>query len=304
MIKLIIWFVVILVIGLSLFLLLKYFKKIRLDYIMLFSGGVGCGKTSLSVAQLFYILRKVYLIYATNILNKNRKDYIIMSNFPIGKWDKKREKRFIRIFFKKIWCYDLDIDVLTLQKRIPQNEVIYIVDEFSQIASQFDFNAPVVKDNMDEFFRLFRHYHNGKAYFIAIDQCSENIFLQIRRRASYTYNLIKCFKVPLIPLCIYTYRKILISDEVDNIIESKDATNETELLKFIRFCNPFKWYDSFCHSERYKKIPLLENYRVSKSLKRNDSMKINKKVPLYYKTLEYDNISKDEYNLQYQKNKK
>ena len=302
--KIIFWILVFIILFVALFLLIKYFKNIRLDYLMLFSGGIGTGKTSLSVAQTFYILRKIYLIWVKNLFSKDRKDYIVLSSFPIGKWDKKKNKRYIRIFFKKIWCYDLDLDILTLQKRVPQYEIIYIVDEFSNLASQFDYNSPIVKDNLDEFFRNFRHYHKGKAYFIAIDQCSQNIFLQVRRRASYCYNLIHFFKVPLLPICIWQYRKILISDEVQNTIETEKATQETEILKFVRFVNPFKWYDSYCMSERYKKVPLLDIFKSSKSLKRNDLLKLDKITPKYYNTLEYDDITKEAYLKQYDKKKK
>ena len=143
-------------------------------------------------------------------------------------------------------------------------EIILYIDEFSSIASQFDYNNPIIKDNIDEFFRLFRHYTNGKGYIFTIDQCSQNIFLQCRRRSNYTYNMISCHKLlQIFPIMIYEYRKIPISDEIVSQESIVDFTEESEIKKSAYFVNPFKYYDSYCYSDRYKSIDNIEilNYR-------------------------------------------
>ncbi len=287
------WFLTIFLIILLIVLIviLKKFKSPRIDTINLVSGGVGSGKSSSAVCRIISLLRRFYFIFR----NRNIKnDYIILSSIPMGKLSKKKDCRYIKIFGRKIKCYDLTIDILTMQKRLPQNEVILYIDEFSNIASQMDFNNPVVKYNIDEFFRNFRHNTLGKGYVFCIDQCSQNIFLQCRRRSNYCYSMVKGTKLWKFPIMIYQYRKILVSDEVENEIDIKEGTEEKELRKFIFFTNPFKWYDSFAYSERYKLITEIEKLTFNKvTLKRNDVLKLNVNGKLYYACLKADGITKE-----------
>lgn len=290
------WLLLIVVV-IVLIVLLRLFKKPRIETFNLVSGAVGGGKTSSVICRVKSQLRKYYFIWRNRSI---KNDYIILSNFPIGKLKKDRKGnplyRYMRIWFKKIKCYDLDMDILTMQKRLPQDEVILIIDEFSQIASQFDFNNPIVSRNMNELFAFFRHYTNGKGYIYGIDQCSENIFLQLRRRASYCYNMLSCRKILLLPITIFEYRKIMISDEVQNIIEVKDGTDENELRKFIFFVNPFKWYNTHAYYYRYKKVPITFKLKYNdKDLYRNDLMKLTTNKPLYYNCLSYDGLNESDY---------
>lgn len=286
------WILIIVVALIILLIVIKKYKSPRIDYINGVSGQVGGGKTSSVVCRVISHLRRIYFIKKSK---KIKNDYIVLSSFPIGKEEKKSGKRYLRIWFKKIYCYDLSIDILTLQERLPQNEVIIIVDEFSNIASSLDYNNNIVKDNIKEFARNFRHYTCGLGYFWWIDQASNEIFNPVRRRTAYCYNMVSCKKVFLLPILTYEYRKILISDEVENVIDVEKGTDETDLKKFIFFVNPFKYYDSVCYSERYKAIKKVHTLTYSKSLKRNDTLKLPKQKALYYETLQYDNIDRDTY---------
>ena len=277
-----------------LLVLLKKFKSPRIETLNVISGGVGGGKTSSGICRIKRQLFKYYFLFK----NRNiKKDYILLGSFPMGKEEKKTGRFYIRTcLFKKIYCYDLDMDILLMQKKLPQDEVILVCDEFSDIASQFDFNNPKVKDNIDEFISKFRHYTHGKGFIYVIDQSSANIFLQVRRRANYCYNMISSRKLFFLPIMIYEYRKIMISDEVQNKVELKDSVDENEVRKFIFFCNPFKYYDSFCYSDRYQAISTtLQLQNKYHKLKRNDLMKIKDKKKLYYECLKYDGIKKEDY---------
>lgn len=297
-------------------LLLKKFKNPRINTLNAVDGTNGGGKTSSMICRVIMQLRRYYFLFRNW---KLKNDYIILSSFPIGKKDyfnklkddkgnvvldengKPIYKRFIRIWFKKIYCYDLTLDLLTMQTRLKQDEVIIIIDEFSNIASQFDHQVPVVKDNMLDFIRNFRHYTNGKGYIYCCDQSFSDIFHQMRRRCNYVYNMISCFKVWLLPITIFEYRKILVSDYVQNEISVDVATNEGDIKRFIFFSNPFKWYDSYCYRDRYNVVPNTYKLTCRATLKRNDVLKLSpiyKMKHIYYKPLQFDNITADEYALQ------
>lgn len=291
---LIILILVILFIILFIIYKIRHYKHVRIDSINIISGGVGKGKTSVAICRVISILRAFYFICRNKNLDH---DYIILSDFPIGKLSKDKSYRYIKIFNKKIKCYDLDLDIFIEKTKLPQDEVIIIADEFSSIANQFEFNNPNVSKNIDDFVRFFRHYTNGKGYLFCIDQCSNNIFLQVRRRASYCYNMISCKKIKFLPITIFEYRKILLSDEVDNVVNLDSTNYESDIVKCIYFSNPFKWYDSHCFSERYKRISTttILNYN-NINLKRNDVPKITK-APYYSEINYYDNYSEDDFKL-------
>ena len=239
----ILWLLLIVVVIILCVVIFKY-KRPRIDTLNGISGQVGGGKTSSCLCRVISYLRRIYFLGRNKRRYKN--DYIILSNFPIGKEEKKRGKktgkRFIRIWFKKIYCYDLTLNVILLQTRLPQDEVILIIDEFSGIVSQLDYNLPIVKDNIKEFARCFRQYTHSKGLLFWVDQCAKEIVNPVRRRTAYCYNMLHCRKLPLLPIVIYEYRKILISDEVENTIDTATNTNEEDIKKFIFFSNPFKWY--------------------------------------------------------------
>jgi len=308
------YFVLIILLLVILIIILKvirhFFHHPRINYINIVSGANGTGKTSSTMCQTISLLRKLYF------LGKDRKqenDYIVLSNFPVGlphyasKEDKKKgipDYRYLRIWNHKIKCYDLNLNIFTQLEKLPQNEVIILCDEFSKIASQFDYNNPVISNNMDDFFGYFRHYTKGKGYIFAIDQCSSNIFFQIRRRSEYCYNMVSCKKLLLLPITIFEYRKILLSDEVQNITEVKDTTDENEIKRFIFFSNPFKWYDSYCYSERYQYITHVMQLMFRPTFKRNSVMKLIQRTPLYYENLKGDNITEDDYLKSFEKEKR
>lgn len=299
-IKNIISLVIFLAIIIVLIVILKKFKNPRIETINLVDGCVGSGKTSSVICRVKRQLFRYYFPFR----NFNIKhDYIILSSFPIGKIEKKTGLHYIKIWTKKIYCYDLTTDILILQQRPKQTEIIFVIDEFDSIISQFDYDDPSANP-IKEYFKYCRHYGKGQSYYYLIVQSVQDVLCQVRRRAGYVYNMQDCKKIPLLPIVIYHYRKIMISDTISNMLDVKSATDESEMCKFIFFCNPFKWYDSFAYSERYKVVKEIEKLKYSVGLKRNDILTLKKGVPQYYATLKYDSITEEDYYNQYLKKKK
>ena len=224
--------------------------KIKYDTVIAFTGGLGSGKSFLSVSM------------AVKLLRKNRRKV---------KWHNRKEK--IKHFFKKSyepklkekpllyssipvrvsgkeWAQELKESHLLLTSHIVEKSVVFI-DEVGSFASQFEYNNPNIKDNFDEFVRLFRHYTKG-GYLVVNDQCSENIVLQIRRRINTVFNLMhfkKWFGI------VYTVkvRNISISEEIKTVEELDTEDNMTTKIGFMPLF--LKRYDTYCYSERYITVP-------------------------------------------------
>ena len=283
---------VLLIIGaiIGLIYLLHKFKHPRLETLNISTGGLGSGKTSSTICRIKRLLFRLYFLKKNKNINH---DYIICSNFPIGYYDEELKCRYLPVLGKKIRCYDLRLDIILMEKRLPQDEVILVIDEFSKVANQFKYKNPNIEYNIDEFISNFRHYTNNKGYIFAMDQCSQNIFLQVRRRCNYCYNFVSSKKIKFLPITIFEYRRIILSDEVENILDVSHSGDEEDIRKFIFFINPFKFYDSCAYSERYLVVEKLELSDLTSfpTLKRNDLFKLNKSTKTYYKCLSYDGIN-------------
>lgn len=275
-----------LIVGLIvLIVVIHRYKHTRLEYVNATLGVIGGGKTSFNICRIKSKLRQVYFLGR----NRNIKhDYIILSSMPIGKYDKKHDKRYIKIFGKKIYCYDLDVDILYLKKRLPQDEVIIDIPEFHNFCLNLDYKNPVIRDNVSEFFANFRHYTNGLGFMFIDSQRLSKLNINIRSSLDYAYNMISCKKIPLLPITIYEFIKILVNENVANMIDLKDSNEEEYISKTIRFCNPFKYYNSHLYHERYLRLSEVCDLKTSKEDYRLDLFRNYISKPLYYDLLQFD----------------
>lgn len=183
----------------------------------------------------------------------------------------------------KEYCIILTEKHLLLQARIIPRSVV-VLDELDGFCNQFEFDGlnvirKAVKGKeidwdkegaaFDEYMRLFRHYTKG-GYLVCNTQCSENAVVQIRRRINTALNLFyfRTWGIPIIaPHLIYTVwcRNISISEEIKTV---EEANKEDNMRLIIGIMPPYRRYDTYTYSERYKTVPYQEEHRWT-SLKSN-----------------------------------
>lgn len=241
--------------------------KIKYDTIIAFTGGLGSGKSLLSVQKCIFLLRKQrkkvqrinFFRKFFNRFRKNKKTLepkpMLYSSIPVR-------------ISKKEMAIILTAEHLLLSWRIMKRSVTFI-DEVGSWLSQFDYKGTNVS-SFDEFVRLYRHYTQG-GYLVVNDQCSENIVLQVRRRINQVFNLLhfkKWFGI------IYTVkvRNISISEEIKTIEENDKEDNMTTLFGLMPF---FKRYDTYCYSDRYNYVPFVPEISYSK-MKKDDLLQCPK----------------------------
>lgn len=225
-----------LVIIIAIFLFISY--TLNYDTVVAFTGGLGSGKTFLSVKTARKLLRKVrFEVWLYNLFHKDKKiKPMLYSSIPVK-------------VSKKEWALELTPEHCLLKTRLCEKAIVFI-DEIGAFASQFDFDLPNVKDNFNEFTRLYRQYTKG-GYLVVNDQCSENINLYIRRRINTVFNLMH-FKKWLGFIYTVRVRNISISEEIKTIEEEDTEDSTTIMFGLIPF---FKSYDTYCYSERYNTVP-------------------------------------------------
>lgn len=268
--------IAIIVIAIILFFWLKPYI-IRHDTTILFTGGLGSGKTLESVKLAIVLIRKQrYFKYVWYNRIKRIQNHFIkkhnrwVANHPCKKngspnkfWDLKtlRKKPMlysnIPIQFKthwytrnkdREWSVMLTESHITLLKEITEYSVV-MIDEFPQFVNQFMWNEEIVQNNLNEFITFFRHYIGG--FFICNAQSENEIEVHFRRKlnqAIYSYNFRKwCFGL------FYTNRMldIMLSENVSTMTTAQ--AEENTKLHFGLF-PPRKTYDTRCYSVRYKNV--------------------------------------------------
>ena len=270
----------IIIIILTLLILYCIFKPyfIKYDTTLLFTGGLGTGKTLNAVKKtsiklykktkftikvrnkLIDIGNKIRTIhnkrikkhYLQDLENKKR---VHRKQYKFWKLSTKYEiPRFITNIPVRIkkgkneeWSTVLEKDMLLLKKRIPEYSVV-LIDEFPQLINQFNWSIKEVQDNVNEFATFFRHYIGGKLILTA--QADSEIVKQVRSKMN-TYYHLSNFRKFLFIFYKCDICQLIASEVVDNVSVGFYEDN----TKTIYGCLLGKNYDSRCFSIRYDKLP-------------------------------------------------
>lgn len=247
---------------------------LRYDTICSFTGGLGSGKTFLSVETgIFLWKRNVKRTKLYNFFRKKKNRLQIpklYTSIPVKIGKKKR---------KPIYAEILTADMLTLQTRVVPGSVV-MLDEVDVFASQWSLaNGNIIEipnkkeleakrqgtqdfdtGLFDETIRLWRHMNSSKACearLVCNSQATSNISTIIRRRMNVVFVLANkhFIKLPFgWSLFFCDCRNITITDEITNF---NDGNTEDNTRKLFRLVHGRK-YDTHCYEERAKTIPIDE----------------------------------------------
>lgn len=228
------WLFVIVVVAIYIIYRIVTSYTIHHDTVIAFVGGLGSGKTLLSVKYAIRLYKRQLRRYYINRLLGRRMDKpLLYSNIPIR-------------LSRKVWATQLTADHLLLRSRIKEGSVV-MIDEIGSFASQWDYNDVNIKDNFDEFIRFFRHYVGG--YLVVNDQAVGNILINIRRRLNSVYYLMRFRR--FWKLYTVRIRHVSVSDDIMTV-ENEDTEDNTSLL--IGLLPIYKYYESRCYRHRYDRV--------------------------------------------------
>lgn len=275
--RFLLWLIIIIV---SIFVIRWVFSfRIKKDNVInIISGANGSGKTFTCVNDCLKdyskavrewrkinepgIVRKcLYKIPYFSTRNELKEQYglnkpVLYSNFPIC-IDKKRG----------IYSSPITNEIMLLEKSIPLNSIV-VIDEFSSWVNQFQYNEKF-SESLNDHIQKWRHYHGDLSKLYCIDQSSDNIPLQVKRRCN---RILCCDRVKhyfkFIHILRYKYidttediKTIEIngSRDLKEVEEDTDDKTSKRVIFSIR-----KKYDSRAYSNRYTYV---DNALVDKNAK-------------------------------------
>lgn len=250
--------------ALLLFWLYKKFfnpAAINHDSTLLFTGGLGSGKSLNSVKYAKKAYRKVHRAWRIDCWKRkvgavfHRKDPNLVefdeepglySNIPIriGMPDLFHKHEGDEDWFATHYSRKLTRDMMVFKTRIPVGSVVFI-DELPQFINQFQYDAAGVKDVLNEWITFFRHYIDG--LFIANAQSLDEVECHIRRKLNTYYY---CFDFQPLLFGLF-YRVRILRNRVGDQSISIDSDYVEDNAKWHYGILAFKAYDSRCYRHRY-----------------------------------------------------
>ena len=262
---------------------------IKYDTTLLFVGGLGSGKTLNSVKTALTLYKKnvgfwKWCRFKNKFVNlfrkKDKKIEFTMkkpklySNIPIklsGPLSKK--DKYSEVLTK---------EHLTLKSRLVEYSVV-LIDETPLLVNQFNYNLEVVKNNLNEFIALFRHYVGG--YLILNGQAESEIVKQIRVKLNVYY---WCFD-------FRKFWKFYRCRVLQNRVSEETITLNNEFIEENtkkKYGILTKRYNSRCYRHRYDVVPFKKSYCFArKDLTTDTIISFNKEVSTlnqYLEAFDYD----------------
>jgi hypothetical protein len=260
----------------------KRVYKVSNNSVICFTGGLGSGKTLFGVQYALGRLAKrrrsfkikqffrKHFNHAKYLLYKDSEP-LLYSNIPI------RSKYYVSLTHEHI----------TLERKINEHSVVFF-DELGQVASQHDWGKPLVKGNLNEYIRFFRHYIDGSL--IVTDQSADEIVVGIRRRINVIYNLndfVKLIPIPGFTLARTTITPVTIIENLQTV--EKTDVGEIDKHFIYAFLIGKPKYASRTYKNRYNNVTLVpESPSIPNSLYTNDFIEIPDK-PLQNKNKTSEN---------------
>lgn len=245
---------VIILIGaviLAVMLLLQFWNAERIpkNTVIGFVGTLGSGKTYMAVKlfraaykrqRLKYSLR--WIPFFTRFFPEAVRKPSAYSNIPV------------KIGFRKL-TRPLTKEHLLMSEKLPEGAVV-LIDEIGAFASQWEFDNPLIMEQVTLFIRLFRHFVDGRMFIT--DQTSDNIVKPIRTRLGMIYSLNDFRRwLKISPFFKVNVNPLLVIEDNNTRIEEEYSE------RFFFGMLPYKWmkiknYQSRCYKPLYSENAVRE----------------------------------------------
>lgn len=186
-------------------------KPIPKEYLGVFIGGLGSGKTYLAQKRTIRWYKSEMRSYYLSCLlhpfkkSKRRLKPYVYSNIPL---------RVGNVFNRRM-AKVLTKEILFLEEMAEPCSA-FLFDELGQVANQNDYDLPAVKFNVQTHIRYMRQfYENGN--FEGSEQCTDFVAKPIRGRFNIVINLRKLHRILFLPFGIVRWQSISMTQDIVNV---------------------------------------------------------------------------------------
>lgn len=252
------------------FLVLRVLKVPKCGNMILVTGGVKTGKTTLSV-------RLVYKLWKKQCLKVRIQNIIIRIMRRISKKWKDRPLKdkpliYSNIPLAKVPYVPMTQGLLERQERFVYGSVIYMC-ESSLVADSMSFKDEFVNEQLLLFNKLIAHETRGGYLVYDTQSISDNHFAVKRCLSSYFY----IHHATKIPFFVLMYVRELKFSEDNSAVNTFGEDVEDSLQLVIVPKSTWKMFDCYCYSALTDHLPVVSKYRKNpKSLKAHNIISFKK----------------------------
>lgn len=251
--------IVLILIGLLILYLFIKRKQLHTGVFTMVTGGVKCGKSTVSLYLAIKDYKKRVLKWKIKsfIYKPFKKTFekpLLYSNIPLS-----------------VPYVPLTRDLLLRKKRFVYGSVIF-VDECSLVADSQSFRNIDMNEMLLLFNKLIGHETKGGAIYYNT-QCIQDVHYAIKRCTSTYYYVYRLVKIPF--FCIAYIREDRYSED-GTVITAYNEDVEESLHKVIIPKSVWKKFDCYCFSELTDDLIKVEETVSTKHLKTSDIVSFNK----------------------------
>lgn len=247
----------------ALYLIHKFFKIPKCGNLVLVTGGVKTGKSTLSVRLVYKLIRqqrrKVWIL--NHILHP------ILGWLPgIGKKFAKRPRPLVYSNIPLNMPYvPVTKDLLLRKSRFVYGSIIYLC-ESSLVADSMSFKDEIVNEELLLFNKLIAHETKGGTLIYDTQSVSDNHYAIKRCLNSYFYIHHKL----VVPFFVILYVREMIFSEDNNAVNAVNEDVEASLRMVVVPKRTWKLFDCYCYSALTDDLPVEEEERIATTLKCTD----------------------------------
>ena len=253
------FFVVIALIAVALFFYFKIFKIPKHGNMILVTGGVKTGKSTLSV-------RLVYKIYKKQIWKYKLYNYVFFPLFHKIFKNKFKEKKDRPLIYSNIPLslpyVPVTQELLMRKQRFVYGSVIYLC-ESSLVADSMLYKDENINEQLLLFNKLIGHETKGGYLIYDTQSVQDNHFAVKRCLNSYFY----IHHTKKIPFFLLMYVREMIYSDDNSTVNSVTEDLEETLKIVVVPKSTWKLFDCYCYSAFTDHLPVARKERVAESLK-------------------------------------
>lgn len=264
------WIVIILLVILAIWLYFRFFKMFRLKNIVFIDGGLGTGKSLLSVSIAVRVYKRNLRHYKVQKAVLGLLSAIPKCNERLQQLEEPR--LYSNIPLRGIRHTPLNVDLLTRKTRFAYNSVV-LIDELSIIVDQFDYKDRELSDNLRDFFKMYRHECGNKSLLVINSQSTADLHYSIKSVLSDYLYIHHKTKLPIFSLLKVREMAYSADKEASHIVNNESDDVDANLRSMLVLNRYFRMYDSRCYSILTDGLPVENDYLV---LEKSDSLKTDK----------------------------
>lgn len=242
---LLLWIVVIGGSILAIYLYFKFFKLLKIRSIMFVDGGLGTGKSFLSVALAVRLYKKQLRIYK---IKRWLFSYLGMFSKKFQRAYETLEEPLLysNIRLRNVNFVKLTKELLYRQTRFAYKSVV-LIDEMSLMADQFCYKDREMSERLSLFFKLFRHETRG-GYCVINSQSTSDLHYSLKYVLSDYLYIHHMKKYPFFAALKVQEMAYTGDSNGQTIVNVRNEDIEVTLKTMLVLKKYYKYYDSYCYS--------------------------------------------------------